>query len=91
MLTISHSLQPDLKADESGNIVSSPVGLALVPGDVSGASCKVAVIVAPGVLGDDATVFAEDEELRAGPELAEGGIALLRSPARAQLIALPNH
>ena len=35
MLTISHSLQPDLKADESGNIVSSPVGLALVPGDVA--------------------------------------------------------
>ena len=35
VLTISHSLQPDLKADESGNIVSSPVGLALVPGDVA--------------------------------------------------------
>ena len=35
MLTISHSLQPDLKADESGNIVSSPVGYALVPGDVA--------------------------------------------------------
>ena len=57
---------------------------------VSGASRKVAVIVAPGVLGDDATVFAEDEELRAGPELAEGGIVLLRSPARAQLIAPLN-
>ena len=57
---------------------------------VSGASCKVAVIVEPGVLGDDATVFAEDEDLRAGPELAEGGIVLHRRPARAQLIALPN-
>ena len=50
---------------------------------VSGASRKVAVTVAPGVLGDDATVFAEDEDLRAGPELAKGGIVLLRSPARA--------
>ena len=48
------------------------------------------MIVEPGFLEDDATVFAEDEELRAGPELAEGGIVLLRSPARAQLIALPN-
>ena len=35
VLTISHSLRPDVKADESGNIVSSPVGLALVPGDVA--------------------------------------------------------
>ena len=48
------------------------------------------MIVEPGVLGDDATVFAEEEGLRAGPELVEGGIVLLRSPARAQLIAPPN-
>ena len=57
---------------------------------VSGASRKVAVIVEPGVLGDNATVFAEEEGLRAGPELVEGGIVLLRSPARAQLIAPPH-
>ena len=57
---------------------------------VSGASCKVAVTVEPGVLGDDATVLAEDEELRAGPELAEEGIVLYRRPARALLIAPPN-
>ena len=75
---------------------SSEGGLALVEPvldqhwRVSGASRKVAVIVRPGVLGDDVAVFAEDEELRAGPELAEGGIVLLRSPARAQLIAPPN-
>ena len=57
---------------------------------LSGASCKVAVTVEPGVLGDDATVLAEDEELRAGPELAEEGIVLYRRPARALLIAPPN-
>ena len=57
---------------------------------VSGASCKVAVTVEPGALGDDVKVFAEDEELRAGAELAEGGIVLLRNPGRAQLIAPPN-
>ena len=57
---------------------------------VSGASCRVAVTVEPGVLGDDATVLAEDEELRAGPELAEEGIVLYRRPARALLIAPPN-
>ena len=37
---------------------------------VSGASCRVAVTVAPGVPGDDVTVLVEDEELRAGPGLA---------------------
>ena len=51
---------------------------------VSGASCKVAVTLEPGVLGDDATVFAEDEELRAGPGRAGRELVLHRSPARAQ-------
>ena len=35
MQSISHSFSPDLKADESRNIDSRPVGLALVPGDVA--------------------------------------------------------
>ena len=56
----------------------------------SGASCRAAVTVEPGALGDDVKVLAEDEELRAGPELAEEGIVLYRRPARALLIAPPN-
>ena len=52
---------------------------------VSGASCRVAVTVAPGVLGDDVTVLAEDEELRAGAGRAGRELVLHRSPARAQL------
>ena len=56
----------------------------------SGVSCRVAVTVESGVLGDDVKVLAEDEEVRPGAGRAEGGIVLLRSPARAQLIALPN-
>ena len=51
---------------------------------VSGASCKVAVTVEPGVPGDDVTVLAEDEELRAGPGRAGRELVLHRSPARAQ-------
>ena len=51
---------------------------------VSGASCRAAVTVEPGALGDDATVLAEDEEPRAGPERAGRELVLHRSPARAQ-------
>ena len=51
---------------------------------VSGASCRVAVTVAPGVLGDDVKVLVEDEELRAGPGRAGRELVLHRSPARAQ-------
>ena len=57
---------------------------------VSGASCRVAVTVEAGALGDDVTVLAEDKELRAGPGRAEGGIVLHRRPARAELIAPQN-
>ena len=35
MQSMSHSFSPDLKADESRDIDSRPVGLALVPGDVA--------------------------------------------------------
>ena len=42
------------------------------------------MIVEPGFLEDDATVFAEDEELRAGPGRAGRELVLHRSPARAQ-------
>ena len=52
---------------------------------VSGASCRVAVTVAPGVPGDDVTVLVEDEELRAGAGRAGRELVLHRSPARAQL------
>ena len=51
---------------------------------VSGASCRVAVTVEPGALGDDVTVLAEDEELRVGPGRAGRELVLHRSPARAQ-------
>ena len=51
---------------------------------VSGASCRVAVTVAPGALGDDVTVFAEEEELRAGAGPVGRELVLHRSPARAQ-------
>ena len=51
---------------------------------VSGASCRVAVTVAPGVPGDDVMVLAEDKELRAGPGRAGRELVLHRSPARAQ-------
>ena len=52
---------------------------------VSGASCRVAVTVAPGAPGDDVTVLVEDEELRVGAGLAGRELVLHRSPARAQL------
>ena len=51
---------------------------------VSGASCRVAVTVAPGAPGDDVKVLAEDEDLRAGAGLAGRELVLHRSPARAQ-------
>jgi len=51
---------------------------------VSGASCRVAVTVAPGALGDHVTALAEEEELRAGAVPVGRELVLHRSPARAQ-------
>jgi len=51
---------------------------------VSGASCRVAATVEPGVPGDDVTALAEEEELRVGPGRAGRELVLHRSSVRAQ-------